>query len=193
MPTFGERLRFRRNRLGWPQDDLAAKTGFSVSSITGWERGINPPNAQSLTKLAEVLSCDAGWLLIGSSQAGPSPPVDTLNEGAPGYAEDHISPPWIRDLVARLCSLSPPFRERAVRQFHLTLDQMISGKPESHHGRASHVEEGERSDDIAEKRALAGAKLAREQILGRRATPGVAPTTPEKGTPSVQSRPGKGP
>ncbi len=127
MATFGERLRFRRNRLGWTQEDLASKTGFSVSSITGWERGINPPNAQSLTKLAEVLTCDAGWLLIGSTPAAPEPQVDKLNEGAPGYAEDHISPPWIRDLIARLCSLSPAFRERAVREFHLTLDQMISG------------------------------------------------------------------
>lgn len=125
MATLGERLRFRRNRLGWTQDDLAAKTGFSVSSITGWERGINPPNAQSLTKLAEVLSCDAGWLLLGASPPAGEKTAETFADSAPAYGEDHISPPWIRDLIARLCSLSPPFRERAVRQLHLTLDQMI--------------------------------------------------------------------
>ena len=148
MATFGDRLRFRRNRLGWTQDDLASKTGFSVSSITGWERGINPPNAQSLTKLAEVLACDVGWLLQGVTQQAIEKASEPFREKGSAYGEDHISPPWIRDLIARLCSMSPAFREKAVRQFHLTLDQMISAKSESYHGPGSFGSVHEDADEL---------------------------------------------
>lgn len=192
MVTFGERLRFRRNRLGWTQDDLASKTGFSVSSITGWERGINPPNAQSLTKLAEVLSCDAGWLLIGSSPAGPDQAHPVLEENHPEFADDHVSPPWIRDLVARLCSLSPAFRERAVRQLHLTLDQMISGNFDSVYKRGKPAPDVDSSGEIVANRAVAAVGLARDEILSQRATAEAAQTTTEKGTAFGQPRHGKG-
>lgn len=66
--TFATRLRSRRNRLGLTQEDLALKTGFSTSSITAWERGVNPPTSSKLSKLAEVLGVDMSWLLVGAEE-----------------------------------------------------------------------------------------------------------------------------
>lgn len=129
MSNFSERLRYRRNNLGMTQEDLAARSGFSVSSITAWERGVNPPTMQSLTRLAEALTCNPGWLMMGvtgtSSEA--SSPTTTASEPSRGYGSDRpTTPTWIRDLVERLSAMDPGLRERAIRQFHLTLDLLMS-------------------------------------------------------------------
>ena len=129
MSNFSERLRHRRNNLGMTQEELAARSGFSVSSITAWERGVNPPTMQSLTRLAEALSCNPGWLMMGVTAASPDAniPTATISESSRGYGPDRpVALPWIRDLVERLSALEPGIRERAIRQFHLTLDLLMS-------------------------------------------------------------------
>ena len=111
------------------QEDLAARSGFSVSSITAWERGVNPPTMQNLARLAEALTCNPGWLMMGVTGSSPdagSPPA-TISETPRAYGADRpVSPPWIRDLVERLSAMDAGLRERAIRQFHLTLDLLMS-------------------------------------------------------------------
>ncbi len=129
MSNFAERLRHRRNNLGMTQEDLAARSGFSVSSITAWERGINPPTMQNLARLSEALSCNPGWLMMGVTGTSPdaNSPATTASEPSRGYGADRpVSPPWIRDLVERLSAMDAGLRERAIRQFHLTLDLLMS-------------------------------------------------------------------
>ena len=150
MSNFSERLRHRRNNLGMTQEELAARSGFSVSSITAWERGVNPPTVLSRTRLAEALNCNPGWLMMGVTGASPdaNSPTATISEPSRGYGQDRPpAPAWIRDLVERLSAMEPNIRERAIRQFHLTLDLLMSAGVER---RARHQSSGhDPADDPA--------------------------------------------
>ena len=44
-----------RNRKGWTQKDLSENVGFSVDTISRWERGERSPKLEDLKKIARVL------------------------------------------------------------------------------------------------------------------------------------------
>ena len=64
--SFSIRLRARRSRLGWTQEELAERAGVGVSSVSAWERGLNPPTGTSMAKLAEVLGVPVEHLDTGN-------------------------------------------------------------------------------------------------------------------------------
>lgn len=197
MSNFSDRLRHRRNNLGMTQEDLAARSGFSVSSITAWERGVNPPTMQSLTRLAEALSCNPGWLMMGVTAASPdaSIPTASISEPSRGYGPDRpVAPPWIRDLVERLSALEPGIRERAIRQFHLTLDLLMSAGVERRVRYQSSAPDD--ADDPASgtdpeiaETLRAGVMTAHQLAAARAAEKDGAPTS-GKSAPGPKSGPG---
>lgn len=64
MSIFSERLRERRKKVGITQEALAvAIGGYEKQTISGYERGINEPNYQTLCKIADALSCTTDYLL----------------------------------------------------------------------------------------------------------------------------------
>jgi transcriptional regulator with XRE-family HTH domain len=63
VTLFSERLRARRLHEGLTQEQLAATCGFSPSSITAWERAVNPPGAEKVGKLASALHTTVAWLM----------------------------------------------------------------------------------------------------------------------------------
>lgn len=121
-----QRLMTRRARLNMTQEQLAQKAGVSLRSVTLWEGGSGEPTLRMLHRISEALDVPVGWLL-GENV----PPTQTIAEPAREYGSDRAqAPPWIRDLVERLSAMEPSMRDRAVRQFHLTLDLLMSAGSE---------------------------------------------------------------
>ena len=48
-------IRQKREIKGWTQEELAAKVGVSVPTVSGWETGKSDISQKNLKKLAEVL------------------------------------------------------------------------------------------------------------------------------------------
>lgn len=79
MQKFKERLKTRRNRLGWTQGTLAQKSGVSERLIAGIESGEVERGATSITlskveDLAKALGVSALWLL-GANEVDEKIPV----------------------------------------------------------------------------------------------------------------------
>ncbi len=54
------------------QADIAALTAVTPQAVSGWERGEAMPEPDKLTKIAEYLAVDVGWLLGGVTINAPS-------------------------------------------------------------------------------------------------------------------------
>jgi phage repressor protein C with HTH and peptisase S24 domain len=67
--TFSFRLRSGREKLGLTQQNLAVKTGVSLTSIQNYESG-QIPKGEIVARLAEVVGCSTDWLLRGSILGG---------------------------------------------------------------------------------------------------------------------------
>lgn len=67
METVGQRLKRLRDRQVWTQDDLAARSGVPVVTIsrieTGWSS--STPRQSTVAKLAEALGVTPTFLMFG--------------------------------------------------------------------------------------------------------------------------------
>ena len=102
MKTIAERLRYAREQRGWTQNQLAAASGLSQSTIGNIESGAREGRG-SLPKIAKVLLVNHDWLADGegpmlpviaeASGAGPTArfgtPVASLGDDEP-LSEDYI-------------------------------------------------------------------------------------------------------
>ena len=66
MPPVGERIRKRRNELGWTQDVLAQKAGVSKSFLSDLENGKRKVGADTLYDIARALSLSLDYLMTGT-------------------------------------------------------------------------------------------------------------------------------
>lgn len=60
---FKQRLKARREEMGLTQEELANKLGCKQQTVAAWETGMNKPNTDALTILADALDCSADYLL----------------------------------------------------------------------------------------------------------------------------------
>jgi y4mF family transcriptional regulator len=65
MPSVGERIKKRRNELGWTQDALAQKAGVSKSFLSDLENGKRNVGADTLLEIARALSLSLDYLMEG--------------------------------------------------------------------------------------------------------------------------------
>lgn len=65
--TVGERIRRRRNELGWTQDVLAEKAGISKGFLSDLENGKRSVGADTLLDIARVLSLSLDYLMTGKA------------------------------------------------------------------------------------------------------------------------------
>ena len=63
LETFGARLKQARKSAGWTQSQLAARTGFTTSSIAQFETDARKPSFDSLRRLTMALSITSDYLL----------------------------------------------------------------------------------------------------------------------------------
>lgn len=73
---FGERLRGLRKQKRWSQKELANRVEIRFEQLNKYECGLNMPLAQTLMRLADVLSTSVDFLLSGDP-AQKLPATDT--------------------------------------------------------------------------------------------------------------------
>ena len=61
--VIAERIRYRREYLGFSQEDIASAVGLKRTTYAHYESGLNGVSSEILTKLARVLGCSADYLL----------------------------------------------------------------------------------------------------------------------------------
>jgi len=66
MPSVGERIKKRRNELGWTQDLLATKAGVSKGFLSDLENGKRKVGADTLYDIARALSLSLDYLMTGA-------------------------------------------------------------------------------------------------------------------------------
>ena len=65
MSTVGDRIKKRRNELGWTQDQLAQKAGISTSFLSDLENGKRSVSADNLLDISRVLNLSLDFLMTG--------------------------------------------------------------------------------------------------------------------------------
>lgn len=60
---FQENLKTLRKKKGMTQEELAARLNVVRQTISKWEKGLSVPDAELLTKLAEILEVSVSQLL----------------------------------------------------------------------------------------------------------------------------------
>jgi y4mF family transcriptional regulator len=65
MAVIGERIKERRNELGWTQEQLAQKAGISKSFLSELENGKRSVSADNLLDLARTLGVSLDYLMTG--------------------------------------------------------------------------------------------------------------------------------
>ena len=62
MGTVGERIKLAREKKGLKQEKLGELIGAHTVTISRWERGINQPNSDTLSRIAHVLETSVAYL-----------------------------------------------------------------------------------------------------------------------------------
>ncbi len=68
-PNFADVLREYRKSMRWTQDEIAEKWGYSIDTISAWERNIRRPKMKDLSRLAKLLDMDHDTLKSSFSEA----------------------------------------------------------------------------------------------------------------------------
>ena len=92
MSSVGERIKKRRNDLGWTQDVLAQKAGISKSFLSDLENGKRNVGADTLHDIARALSLSLDYLMTGKEgEAEPTSEVQIPSSLAAFAARAGIS------------------------------------------------------------------------------------------------------
>lgn len=65
MNTVGDRIKSRRQELGWTQEQLAGKAGISKGFLSDLETGTRNVSAEYLLKIAQALTVTLDFLMKG--------------------------------------------------------------------------------------------------------------------------------
>ena len=77
---FNDRLKQARISSGHTQESLAAAIGVKKSTICGYEKGTSEPDMEKISKIMDVLSVDANFLLQDEmkEETGPTYSIAAL-------------------------------------------------------------------------------------------------------------------
>lgn len=64
----GQRLKIRRNELGFTQDYVAAKLGITRQTMSNWENGRSYPDIERIIRLSELYNLSLDELLKGDRE-----------------------------------------------------------------------------------------------------------------------------
>lgn len=78
MTTVGERIRSRREVLGWKQDELASKAGISKSFLSDLENGKRKVGADKLLDIARALNLSLDYLMTGEDAENTGQPMQEV-------------------------------------------------------------------------------------------------------------------
>src|SRR5689334_1710011 len=75
MNSVGERIKARRNELGWTQEQLCAKANISTGFLSDLENNKRSVSAETLLGIARVLSLSLDYLMKGDGAQTPTTQV----------------------------------------------------------------------------------------------------------------------
>lgn len=106
METFGQRLRWARERAGLTQADIGQMTGLSLTALHRIEHDESKPRPTTATKLAKALHVRVEWLTVGEqpmvwlADMTPDAQIKAQSgkgtEGLPGFVVVDGGP-WYRE------------------------------------------------------------------------------------------------
>ena len=100
---FGERLRSRRDTLGFTQEYVSDEAGISLRFYQMVERGEKSVSLDTLIRLSRALTISIDYLLFGDlSYPLNDPLTETLNRLSPQRREDALK---ILQLFSRACDV----------------------------------------------------------------------------------------
>ena len=109
--SIGKMIKKRREELGWTQQDLADKMGYtSKSTITRIEKGYNDVSQSNIIKFADVLGVSPSYLMEWDNQL-----IDASNNDK--------SKDIITTFEKELKKLSVPNRENVLRYIEFLASQ----------------------------------------------------------------------
>jgi len=91
MSTVGERIRTRREELGWKQDELVNKAGISKSFLSDLENGKRNVGADKLLDIARALNVSLDFLMTGKASKDKPKEVSIPSSLAIFAAEERLS------------------------------------------------------------------------------------------------------
>ena len=96
MESIGDRIRARREQLGWTQAKLAEMLNIKVGTLSGYERNYRIPDARMLQLLAGAMKVSSDYLLgLSQAEANPTkrliPLIGTIRTGLPILAKENIN------------------------------------------------------------------------------------------------------
>lgn len=90
---FAERLREKRRQVGLTQAAVATALEVTQPTVTRWEAGVSLPDLAQIAQLAELLTCNPGWLAFGEQgedEMTTGPDNTIAFQGFPG-AYSHLA------------------------------------------------------------------------------------------------------
>jgi len=78
METVGERIKSRREELGWKQEDLAKRAEISKGFLSDLENGKRNVGADKLLDIARALKLSLDFLMTGKDAEGAKQPPREL-------------------------------------------------------------------------------------------------------------------
>lgn len=98
---FGERLRSRRDMLGFTQEYISGEANISLRFYQMIERGEKSVSVNTLIRLSKALAVSIDYLLFGGlPHAFESPLAETLKELSPQQRDDALK---ILQIYAKAC------------------------------------------------------------------------------------------
>jgi transcriptional regulator with XRE-family HTH domain len=91
MPGVGDRIKTRRQELGWTQDQLAMKTGISKSFLSDLENGKRSVGAENLLVISRALGVSIDLLMTGEASNKPITEVPIPASLAKFATEERLS------------------------------------------------------------------------------------------------------
>lgn len=68
MQSFFDRLRVVMTAKGWTRTTLAQKIDMSLSTVSRWANGKNPPTSTSVDRIITAIGLNREWLLTGRGE-----------------------------------------------------------------------------------------------------------------------------
>lgn len=87
----GERLRTRRNELGFTQEYMAEEAGISLRFYQMVERGEKSVSLSTLIRLSQIMSISIDYLVFGNLAALKNPITDALEGLTQQQREDALA------------------------------------------------------------------------------------------------------
>ena len=76
LKEMANRIKSRRESLGFTQDDFSEVVGLSESSYTKIENAFQKPALDTLINIAQHLDLSLDYLVFGAEKGTPSEPID---------------------------------------------------------------------------------------------------------------------